>query len=55
MVSLFASYRKSLPVTEILETVALTEKADAYVETLRWSKTTPSYRLALVNDPEIVF
>ncbi len=57
MVEMFASfYRKSLPTQHILEQVALTEKANAYVEHLSGGQRQRlSIGLALVNDPEIIF
>jgi ABC-2 type transport system ATP-binding protein len=57
VVTLFASFFKSpLSVDEVLENVALTEKANAYVKTLSGGqKQRLAVGVALVNDPDLIF
>ena len=57
VVALFASFfRDPLPVDEVLENVALTEKANAYVKTLSGGqKQRLAVGVALVNDPDLIF
>ncbi len=56
-INLFRSfYKKSLPAREILDLLALEEKATSYVEKLSGGqKRRLSVALSLVNDPELVF
>ena len=57
VVALFASFfRDPLSVDEVLENVALTEKANAYVKTLSGGqKQRLAVGVALVNDPDLIF
>ncbi|RJQ31735.1 MAG: ABC transporter ATP-binding protein [Actinobacteria bacterium] len=56
-IDLFASfYHRSVDITEILDEVSLTDKADAFFPSLSGGqKQRVSVALALVNDPEAVF
>jgi len=57
MLKMFSSfYKKSLPVNDILEKIALKEKEDSFVENLSGGQQQRlSIGLALINDPKILY
>ncbi|MFW6230017.1 MAG: ABC transporter ATP-binding protein [Halanaerobium sp.] len=57
MLKMFSSfYKKTLPVDEIFQKIALKDKADAFVENLSGGQQQRlSIGLALINDPKIIY